>query len=816
MAARFFVVGGVDTNWSTTGNWSTTSGGAGGSAVPTASDDVTLDANSGSACVLNTATAKVALSFTCTNFTGTATFNVTLTVSGAITLGTNVTWAGSSALIGQTTATHTSNTATLGVPLTLNGTATHTLADVWTVSELVTLGGTTLTTTLNSQTLNCQKGLTTGGSTAIVTGTTLVKLTGTGTWQGPTSTGALRNNLTIAAGANTVTVSGTVRYNTGTLTYTSGTMTVTGSTLSMGVATTLETSGMTWEGITVSASVTITLSSNLNWSGTLTHSLGAAVYSGAFTLNGGAWTISGGSTGTNTIGGVVTLTGALTMSNTTSTTFSGAFAITADSATISGSQTITLVANVTITNLTTSSDANVINGAFNWNTGGLTTTGEISGTTTVVFSGTGTWTGAAGALKNTASINTAGTLTLSGTILYNTGTLTYTAGTISAGSSTLSMSLATTLNTSGMTWANVTISANVTITLSSNLNISGTLLESLGACTFTGAFNISTGAWTISGAGAGTTTLSGTVTGTGAFTLSNTTSTTFVGAFAITMDSASISGAQILTLVNDITITNLTDNTTATTINGAFNWKTGGLTMTGGLSGTSTIVFAGTGTWSGSAAIKNSATVNTAGTLTISGGVAYDTGTFTYTAGTVTSTGSTVTVALAATFNTSGMTWASMSITAAITVTINSVLVLSGTLTLPNAAVTFAGSSGFTVANLTNTSLTLTRIFTFAAGKTYTITTDWSNVGTTSAIKQTIKSSVGGTKALITLQSGATHDLAYADPTDIDSSGGQKIFSYKGTITTTTNWTTQVRDLIFGIIAVQRINLIRRPHVLHY
>ncbi len=59
MAARFWV-GGSGT-WSTTNttNWSATSGGAGGASVPGASDDVTIDGNSGSPTITTNYNASV-------------------------------------------------------------------------------------------------------------------------------------------------------------------------------------------------------------------------------------------------------------------------------------------------------------------------------------------------------------------------------------------------------------------------------------------------------------------------------------------------------------------------------------------------------------------------------------------------------------------------------------------------------------------------------------------------------------------------------------------------------------------------------------
>lgn len=322
-AARFFIVGGVNTNWGDTSNWASTSGGSGGQTVPTASDAVTLDASSGSACVIN-ASARVCASFTSAAFTGTVTFDQQLSVSGSITIGA-----------------------------------------------------------------------------------------------GQAFSGAVTNKLRmIAAG--------------------------------------------TWDsnGVTIPQNVEI-----------------------------------GGSTAfTCTLAEALTISGSLTLSNTVSTTFSGAFDLFADSCVISGSQTVTLVNDITITGLTESADANVVNGAFNWRTGGLKTTGGLRGTSTIRFVGTGTWIGAMGYLENDVVIETSGRLSLSGTILYKTGSIVWISGVVSAGTSTLSIGGSCALETRGMAWNNITVTATATITINSALLATGTFTGPEAATvTFAGSYGFDFG-----------------------------------------------------------------------------------------------------------------------------------------------------------------------------------------------------------------------------------------------------------------------------------------------------------------------------------
>lgn len=270
MANRYFVNGGVDSNWGTIGNWSTTSGGAGGSAVPLNTDDVFFDANS-PACTVNTSS-RVALTLTFTGYVNTITMSQQITVNGNITLASGMTIAGSGALICATAATLTSAGKTWPNALTLNGVGvTYTLADDWTVSGLATLGLTTTTVTINGNTLNLAAGLTCNMNTGSVTGTTLIKMIGTGTITGSTIGGALKNNLTIdTAGTITISSAQVFSYNTGTLTYTAGTVVTTGSTLSCILATTFATNGITWNNVTLLGAATHTLTNNLSLTGLLT------------------------------------------------------------------------------------------------------------------------------------------------------------------------------------------------------------------------------------------------------------------------------------------------------------------------------------------------------------------------------------------------------------------------------------------------------------------------------------------------------------------------------------------------------------------
>ncbi len=268
MATKFFMNGLVNSNWSSDTNWSTTSSlGPNNTTKAVNGDAVLLDATS-PACVIDAASACT--SIVCTGYTNTLTFNASLTCAGTVTLATGMTIAGTSDLINTATSTMTSGGKVLTGGLQLTGTSTFTLSGAWDVTGLVQLGGTTLTTTINSSTLACRGGLTINGTSSDVIGTTVISLTGTGTFLMNNSSGTLRCPLTFNSSASTVTVSGTIRYNTGTITYTSGTVTTTGSTLAILGSTTLNTNTISWNNIQflTSASV-ITINSLLTATGTI-------------------------------------------------------------------------------------------------------------------------------------------------------------------------------------------------------------------------------------------------------------------------------------------------------------------------------------------------------------------------------------------------------------------------------------------------------------------------------------------------------------------------------------------------------------------
>ena len=148
--------------------------------------------------------------------------------------------------------------------------------------------------------------------------------------------------------------------------------------------------------------------------------------------------------------------------------------------------TVTLADNWTIngTYQNGGTGRNTVNGNKIYCKGNLTVgTGIYSGSTVYVINGTGTISGGNGGsyIQNDMVIDTTGTTTIGTTWVYNGGTLTYSAGTVITSGSTVDLrdSTTTRLQTSGITWNNITNTNTATVTLLSDLYIGGTLTNSI-------------------------------------------------------------------------------------------------------------------------------------------------------------------------------------------------------------------------------------------------------------------------------------------------------------------------------------------------
>lgn len=187
MAARFC----VGTPMSSTAAWAATSGGASGVSVPTAADDVKLDANSPASTLDSTMSC---LTFDCTGYTHVLTHAAaaTLTIAGTtFTLVSGMTYtlvnAATSALAfsaASGTVTITTGGKTLGNVTTASGltvsSATYTLGDANTIGATATWTHNAGTLSTNNQTVSWGSFNTNNGNAITLTfGSSAIALTGT-------------------------------------------------------------------------------------------------------------------------------------------------------------------------------------------------------------------------------------------------------------------------------------------------------------------------------------------------------------------------------------------------------------------------------------------------------------------------------------------------------------------------------------------------------------------------------------------------------------------------------------------------------------
>jgi hypothetical protein len=241
-----------------------------------------------------------------------------------------------------------------------------------------------------------------------------------------------------------------------------------------------------------------------------------------------------------------------------------------------------------------------------------------------------------------------------------------------------------------------------------------------------------------------------------------------------------------LTLNSTITINNNT-----LTIGGGFNNPA--FTF-----GTTNLVMNGTGTWTGGGITANNLTINTAGTITISGLVGYADGTLTYTAGTILQISDPQirfgVVNSGPTLNIAGITWQKLGIFSSnTTLTINSYLTAISFLNYEYIT-TFTGAFGCSFSNLIITTAAddNSANFTLEQGNTYTVTnsfrlthrftTETEFFGTISSSDATLTTNLNYTGT------DQYQTSVYFNATRINSSGGNNIKFWRGTMTSTTNW----------------------------
>ena len=692
--------GTTNSNWGTSTNWLE-------GAVPTAADDVVFDGTS-PACTVNVAGLCLSLNFT--SYANTITMTNGITVGNLtssvvfIRLGASMSISGSGSLSVRKTTNFTLtcngkiwpnafNLFTVGSALT---TSTATLTDNALIGGTLSIGDGASNYTINGAfEIRCYTSLSTNmavnSTIAIASGA--IRFLGSGTWS-QVFPSLINGLIYIDCGANTLNISNGCGAMAG-MVYVSGTVVHTG-TFYLRVGNAIQT---------------ININGSSSTSATTTSSTG------------------------------VNFDNLVLFSSTTApalTTLSSAICVVND---------FTYGSSVHSNGLTGRA---AIDGSFIYLNGDLAMRGRLIGSsvtpTTIVLQGTGTWDDtSAGTAFNTGistnlSINTAGTITVSGLVSKSRFDFTYVAGTvITTGSTLMIEDNNQTINISGVTWNNLTFlhgfnaAANITLTFTGNTTFLGNCLV-----------NKTSAALTLNG---------------GRLIIG--------GNFS----------APVLTNAGQI------NGTTVLEFNGAGTFSINAASYT---PGTTT----GTG-------IRNNIVFNNgANTFTLSSFrfTPANTG-FTWTSGNVNTTSCTLDILQIGTLlmNTAGMSWSTINIRANgnLTTTLNSKLTLTGTLNLNaiGGVYTFGGSGGFEVANFETQLPDLAgRIIYFSQTATeFKINNSLTMVGT-AAIPRPIQNQSGLTKAVFTLASSATQNVYYVNATRIDSGAGQTIWSFGATLVDTINW----------------------------
>ena len=329
MAAYFWVGGSGTWDNTTTTNWASTSGGAGGAGVPTSADTADFDANSGTAATVTVAATAVSLSATVNKA------DINLSLSGSPTLCTT---AGTLTL---TSGTITLNNNTLSVGI-FSSSNSNTRAISFGSGNIALTSVTAAAAILVSTSIIGFSWTGTGGFTRNQAATASI---GWGTLSGGTAARAV--NFTVTAGASQLTINSGSYINN--LIFTGSTCTVTSSnaviagnlTLATGgtytslVSTFINTSTVTSSGKTLgsttvnAASVTLADAMTLGAANTLTLTAGTLNLAG-FTLSCGIFSSNNSNTRAITFGSgniaLISTTAAttvLSMATVTSFTWTG-------------------------------------------------------------------------------------------------------------------------------------------------------------------------------------------------------------------------------------------------------------------------------------------------------------------------------------------------------------------------------------------------------------------------------------------------------------------------------------------------------------
>lgn len=209
MADRYWVGGTGTWNTTNTANWSATSGGSGGASVPTSSDNVFFNANSGTGTV-TVASGAVCNDLACTGYTGTLSQSSAVDIYGSLTLVSGMTFSSTAGVRFYGTGSKTLTTAGKTLYLVLiNGSGlTVTQQDALAVSDMVRIDQGSFSTG-NYNLSATQLFSNTSNTREINLGSSTVTLSATGAGNLSPFYITDATNLTFNAGTSTIALSAT-------------------------------------------------------------------------------------------------------------------------------------------------------------------------------------------------------------------------------------------------------------------------------------------------------------------------------------------------------------------------------------------------------------------------------------------------------------------------------------------------------------------------------------------------------------------------------------------------------------------------------
>jgi hypothetical protein len=131
---------------------------------------------------------------------------------------------------------------------------------------------------------------------------------------------------------------------------------------------------------------------------------------------------------------------------------------------------------------------------------------------------------------------------------------------------------------------------------------------------------------------------------------------------------------------------------------------------------------------------------------------------------------------------------------------LNNKLTCSNSLILGRSNTVFSGTDGtFDTYDLYfGSPLSSSQTTRLVATKTYTVRRLVQCTQAPSTFPLTLNSTVVGTKAIFTVLQSSSINIGFLNATDINSSLGKKIYSYRGTLSNTDNWEILPTDPIFN------------------